>query len=132
MIRNWDFHNLRMDYSSMYGDIHPSDIDMFFIGENNVLIIGEIKNECYDREKWQKQKKIFERLIDNYKKEAMCLFITHNKYWQDGDRKVNVPECYVKEYYYKNHKNWITPRKPIKVKEVLEKYKIKQESEKKL
>ena len=46
MIKNWDFHNLYMDYSSMYNtNDHPSDIDMFYIGKDNILIIGEIKNE---------------------------------------------------------------------------------------
>ena len=44
MIRNWNFHNLYMDYSS-YVDTnnHPSDIDMFYIGKNQTLIVGEIK-----------------------------------------------------------------------------------------
>lgn len=100
MIKNWNFHNLYMDYSSMFdSDNHPSDIDMFYIGKDNILIIGEIKNErgtlMYG------QRKLFEKVCDNWKNDAICLFITHDKYVQNGDTKVDVPSCYVKEYYWK-------------------------------
>ena len=121
MIKNWNYKNLRLDYSSMYnGTNHPSDIDLFYLTNNETLILGEIKNESYNTDNWEKQKKIFEKIIDNYKKEAMYLFITHNKYVQNGDTSVDVPNCYVKEYYYKNA--WRIPQKPLKVREVLEKY----------
>ena len=81
---------------------------------------GEIKNESYNTDNWEKQKKILQRVIDNYKKEAMYLFIVHNKYVQKGDTKVDVPNCQVKEYYYKGE--WRTPKKELKVKEVLQRY----------
>ena len=124
MIKNWNFHNLYMDYSSMYGDDHPSDIDMFYIGKNDVLIIGEIKNE---RGKLKEgQRKILEKLVNNWKYDAMCLFIIHNKYVQKGDKKVDVPNCYVKEYYWKRTKRWETPVEKTKVKDVLNKYKAKE------
>ena len=125
-INNKEYHSLFMDYSSMYKDgNHPSDIDMFYLGKDECLILGEIKNETYKKENWEHQKKLFEPLINNYTKEAFYLFIVHNKYFQNGDREVNVPECIVKEYYYKkpNYKaKWIVPRRTIKVKEVLSKY----------
>ena len=126
MIKKQEYHSLLMDYSSMYqGNNHPSDIDMFYLGKDECLILGEIKNERYNPKNWENQKKLLEPVIDNYTKEAICLFIVHNRYAQNGDKVVNVPECYVKEYYYKKphyKAKWATPREKIKVKEVLEKY----------
>lgn len=119
MIKNWNFHNLYMDYSSYTTkNNHPSDIDMFYIGENEFLIIGEIKNEL--GKLTNNQRRLYEKLIDNWKHDGMALFIIHNKYVQNGDKKVDVPECEVKEYYY--HKQWHIPKNKLKVKEVLKKY----------
>ena len=59
MIKNWNYKNLKLDYSSMYsGNNHPSDIDMFYLTNNETLILGEIKNESYNTDNWEKQKKI--------------------------------------------------------------------------
>ena len=52
---------------------------------------------------------------------AIALFIIHNKYVQNGDTKVDVPNCLIKEYYYNG--SWHIPTKETKVKDVLEKYK---------
>lgn len=121
MINNWNYKNLHLDYSSMYEkNNHPSDIDIFYISKNDELILGEIKNESYNQDNWEKQKKILQRVIDNYKKESMYLFIVHNKYVQNGDKRVDVPNCNVKEYYYKG--KWRIPKKETKVWEVLKKY----------
>lgn len=117
MIKNWNYKNLQLDYSSMYGERHPSDIDLFYIKEDGTFIFGEIKNESYKKELWEKQKKLFEQLIDNCKKKAIFIFIIHNKYVQNGDTKVDIPECYVREYYYNNQ--WYKPKKPTKVREIL-------------
>ena len=119
MIRNWNYHNLYMDYSS-YTETneHPSDIDMFYIGENNILIVGEIKNE---RGKLiGGQRKLYEKLIDGWKYDGIALFIVHDKYVQNGDKKVDVPSCLVREYYYKG--GWHKPQKEVRVKDVLDKY----------
>lgn len=122
MIRNWNRHNLYMDYSSYTeSSDHPSDIDMFYLGEDDMLILGEIKNESYNEIYWEKQKKLLQKIIDNYSKEAMYLFITHDKYVENGDKKVDVPNCFIKEYYYKG--KWNKPKKDTKVKEILIKYK---------
>ena len=120
MIRNWNFHNLYMDYSS-YSDTnnHPSDIDMFYIGKDHTLIVGEIKNELGELKGGQR--KLYEQLIDGWKYDGMALFITHDKYVQRGDKKVDVPNCLVREYYYNG--KWHTPQKELKVIEVLNKYK---------
>lgn len=121
MIKNWNYKNLHLDYSSMYEtNNHPSDIDMFYLGKNETLILGEIKNESYNKEYWERQKKVLEKVIDNYKKEAMYLFIVHDKYIQKGDTKVDVPNCIVKEYYYKG--KWRIPKNELKVAEVLRSY----------
>lgn len=120
MIKNWNFHNLYMDYSSYTtGKNHPSDIDMFYIGKNKTLIVGEIKNELGKLTGGQRI--LYETLIDNWKYDGMALFIIHNKYVQNGDKKVDVPECEIREYYYKNH--WHKPKNKLLVKDVLEKYK---------
>lgn len=120
MIRNWNYHNLYMDYSS-YTDAnnHPSDIDMFYIGKDKTLIVGEIKNEL--GKLVGGQRKLYEQLIDGWKYDGIALFIVHDKYVQKGDKKVDVPNCYVREYYYKG--KWHQPQKDLKVMEVLEKYK---------
>jgi hypothetical protein len=108
-----------MDYSSYTeSNKHPSDIDMFYIGKNDTLIVGEIKNE---RGKLiGGQRKLYEKICDNWKYDAIALFIIHDKYVQKGDLKVDVPNCFVKEYYYKG--NWHTPKKETKVIDVLRKY----------
>ena len=120
MIKNWNFHNLYMDYSSYTSsNNHPSDIDMFYIGKNNMLIVGEIKNEL--GKLMNGQRKLYEKIVDNWKYDGMALFIIHNKYVQNGDKKVDVPECEIREYYYNKH--WHKPKTKILVKDVLEKYK---------
>ena len=121
MIKHWNFHNLYMDYSSMYGKDHPCDIDMLYIGKDDILIIGEIKNE--QGRLRNGQRKLLEKVINNWKYDGICLYITHDKYVQLGDTKVDVPECYVKEYYWKQAKRWFKPREKLKVKDVLNKYK---------
>lgn len=122
MIRNWNFHNLYMDYSS-YVDTnnHPSDIDMFYIGKNQTLIVGEIKNELGKLSGGQR--KLYEQLIDGWKYNGMALFIVHNKYVQRGDTKVDVPNCLVREYYYKGQ--WHQPQQELKVIDVLKKYEVR-------
>ena len=117
MIASWEQKDLRMDYSSMYGQDHPSDIDMFYVRKDGMIVFGEIKNEKYDRDKWEKQRKLFEYLIDNIKVKAVYILIVHDKYVQKGDKKVDIPDCYVNEYYYKG--KWNRPIKATKVKEVL-------------
>lgn len=122
MIKNWNFHNLYMDYSSMFDtNNHPSDIDMFYIGKDDILIIGEIKNEQGILR--EGQRKLLEKIVNNWGKDAICLFIVHNKYVQNGDTMVDVPNCYVREYYWKRKGEWVYPREPTKVMDVLEKYK---------
>lgn len=122
MIKNWNFHNLYMDYSSYTeSNKHPSDIDMFYIGKNNTLIVGEIKNE--KGKLIGGQRMLYEKICDYWKYDALALFIIHNKYVQNGDKKVDVPNCEVKEYYWKKAKKWIIPKDKIIVKDVLERYK---------
>jgi len=119
MIKNWNYHNLYMDYSSYTeSNDHPSDIDMFYIGENNFLIVGEIKNEL--GKLIGGQRKLYEKLIDGWKYDGIALFIVHNKYVQNGDKKVDVPNCKVREYYYNG--KWYKTKCEIKVKYILDKY----------
>lgn len=121
MIRNWDYQGLKMDFSSMYsGGNHPSDIDMFYLGANDVLILGEIKN--FKGTLGEGQKKLLEALADGWKGEALVLFITHDKEWQKGDRIVNVANCWVQQYYYNRNRKWNKPKLPTTVRDVLEKY----------
>ncbi len=119
MIKNWNFHNLYMDYSSYTeSNNHPSDIDMFYIGKNNTLIVGEIKNER--GRLIGGQRKLYEKICNNWKYDAIALFIIHDKYVQKGDKKVDVPNCTIREYYYKG--NWHIPIEETKVRDVLKKY----------
>lgn len=126
-IRNWDYLNGRqMDFSSMEIDGHmPSDIDMFFMGKNKFLILGEIKH-VHGRF-GEGQRHLLEALLNRYEGDGIILFITHDTYVEYGERKVDVGECYVQEYYLHLHdhkplKKWIVPQRPLKVKEVIRKY----------
>ena len=121
MIKNWKYHNLYLDYSSMYkGNNHPSDIDMIYLGKDRVLILGEIKNEMGELKRGQR--KLLETLINGWQGDGLILFITHNRYWQNGDDVVNVAECEVKEVYFKSEGKWRPPSRKITVKEALDYY----------
>lgn len=123
MIKNWNYHNLYMDYSSYTeSNEHPSDIDMFYISEDKTLIVGEIKNELGNLTGGQR--KLYEELINGWKYKGIALFIVHDKYVQNGDKKVDVPNCEVREYYYKG--KWNKPKNKLIVKDILNKY-IKKE-----
>ena len=103
----------------MYPDgNHPSDIDMFFLNDVNFLLVAEIKNELGKLGEYQKKR--LERLIDGWSYNGCCLYITHDKYYQKGDKMVNVPECWDNLIYYKNSHKWVKPKKPIKVKQIID------------
>lgn len=128
-VKNWEFRNLYMDFSSMYeGNDHPSDIDMVYIGRDQFLIIGEIKNErgflSYG------QRKLLESFINGWRTDGMALYITHNKYVQHGDNTVDVSECFVQEIYYRELGKWVKPRNPTKVADIIEYYRNKKEENK--
>ena len=120
MIRNRQEHALFMDFSSMETSKHhqPSDIDMFYLGKDNTLILGEIKNERGTFS--DGQKRLYERIAKGWNGTCLILFITHNKYVQNGDTEVNVGECFVKEYYFKGV--WREPLRPTRVYEFIDKY----------
>lgn len=120
-MNNWDYHSLRMDFSSMYyGDRHPSDIDMVYLGKENFLIIAEIKNECGSLK--DGQRRLLETLVDGWKHNGLCLYVTHDKYVQNGDTLVDVPDCFINRIYYKGTGKWLIPKRPTKVKEILERF----------
>lgn len=111
-----------MDFSSMFnGNDHPSDIDMFYLCNDWTLIIGEIKNECGVFSDGQRN--LITKVLRSHRADAVGLFITHNKYAQNGDTKVDVSSCYVKEIYIKSENVWRKPKKPVTVKEILNYYK---------
>ena len=119
MIRNWEEHNLRLDFSGMrFGKAQPSDVDMFFIGKHNTLVVGEIKNERGELK--YGQRRLLEKLVDFWRFDAIALFIQHDKYVQYGDEVVDVSSCPVVEYYY--HKQWHTPRTYLTAYDVVKKY----------
>lgn len=122
MIRNWDFHDLHMDFSSMYdGGDHPSDIDMFYICKDNTLIIGEIKN--IKGTFTDSQKRLLAKVINSHKGDAIGLYITHDRFVQNGDKSVDVSSCKVQEIYIKNEHKWRQPQKIVTVKEIINYYK---------
>lgn len=121
MINNWKYHDLHMDFSSMYeGNRHPSDIDMIYVGRSRFLIIGEIKNECGTLK--DGQRRLLENIVNGWKYDGLCMYITHDKYAQYGDTEVDVSECYVKEIYYKKTGKWSIPKRQTQVKEVIKYY----------
>lgn len=118
MIRNWDEHRLNMDFQNIETPSgKPSDIDLWYIAHNNFLIIGEIKNAKGTFNDGQKA--LLKRLIDNHKGGGTILYITHDKFVQNGDRTVDVAQCKVSEYYWQG--KWRTPRQPTTVNEAFKK-----------
>lgn len=102
------------------GNDHPSDIDMFYIGKDKYLVLCEIKNEKGELK--QGQRRMLEDLVRNWKHDGMVIYVTHNKYYQYGDRIVDVSECYVQEIFYKALGRWTKPKRPTKVREIIEFY----------
>lgn len=109
MIRNREEFSLFMDFSKMnYGRGQPSDIDMFFIGRDNTLILGEIKNERGTFKDGQRNR--LRTIVDNYKYDALIIYITHDKRVEEGDTEVDISSCQVSEIYYKKEKQWRMPK----------------------
>ena len=61
-IKKWEQKQLNIDYSHLnFGRGQPSDIDLIYYGRDNILILGEIKNE---RGKFtDQQKRLYEHII---------------------------------------------------------------------
>jgi len=102
------------------GNNHPSDIDMFYLGRDHTLVIGEIKNEHGVLK--DGQRRLLAELVDGWKYDAIAVFIVHDKLYQNGDRKVDVPSCKVRELYTKSEKKWRQPKKLTTAKDVLDWY----------
>lgn len=99
MIHNWKQKQLNIDYSNLnFGRGQPSDIDLIYYGRDNILLLGEIKNE--QGRFTEQQKRLYEHIADNYKGKCLVLYITHNKKVENGDYKVDLAEGIVKEIYY--------------------------------
>lgn len=114
MIRDRQEQLLFMDFSGIETKKgHPSDLDMWYILDNGLLIIGEIKSSKGRFGKFQRM--LIERLISQHKGGGTALYIEHTKDVHKGDTEVDVSKCYVKEYLW--HGEWIVPQKPITVNE---------------
>ena len=121
MIHNWDYHNLNMDFSSMYeGNDHPSDIDMFYLCKDGTLIVGEIKSTKGTFNNGQRH--LITRLLELHQGDAVGLYITHDQLVQKGDKRVDVSRCYVREIYTKTEGRWREPTRLVTVGEVLSYY----------
>lgn len=100
MINNWKQKQLNIDYSRLnFGRGQPSDIDLIYYGRDNILLLGEIKNEMGTFT--ENQKRLYEHIADNYKGICIVLYITHNKRVEDGDYIVDLADGKVREMYYK-------------------------------
>lgn len=118
MIKNWDFHRLNIDFSSLGSEgIVVSDIDGYHIGQDNTLCLLEIKNETGELK--HGQRRLFERLINGWRYKGLVIFATHDKYVQKHDENVDLSECDVKELYF-DDVGWREPKRPTKVREVME------------
>ena len=127
-IKNWREKELVMDFSSMYDDNnHPSDIDLFYMGQDkegrDVLIVGEMKYNGHVIK--YGQKRLLEAFVEKYNGTAIILYITHHANVYDGETRVDVSRCTVEEYYYRpdgKTGRWVTPRERLTVKEVIDTY----------
>lgn len=98
-----DFRKLR------WGNITPTDIDMFIDFNNHLFIWGELKHG--DSEVPQGQRLALERINDSTERSGIesCTFIaSHNS---EGD--IDVAEAKVVEYRY--HGQWIKPEKNLTI-----------------
>lgn len=126
MIKNWKYHDLHMDFSSMFeGNDHPSDIDMFYLCKDGTMIVGEIKNERGHFT--EGQRRLLTKCLNMHKGGGVGLYITHDKLTQNGDEVVDVSTCPVREIYLSTEKKWRLPRRVVTVKEVLTYYKERAE-----
>ena len=118
MIRNWQEHELFMDFSGLAIEGHgqPSDIDFFYMGRDWTLIIGEIKYVAGELK--DGQRRLLEKIIKGYRYEAVCLYIVHDQNIHDGATMVDVSKCQVKEYFWHGH--WRVPQKYTTVKDVVD------------
>ena len=122
MIKNWKYHELYMDFSSMFdGNDHPSDIDMFYLCKDNTLILGEIKSKFGTFNEGQRV--LLTKVLRMHKGDSVGLFITHDKLVQNGDKVVDVSQCWVREIYIKKEGRWRKPKKAVTVKQILNYYK---------
>ena len=115
MIRDWQEHQLNMDFSHI--GVVCSDIDLFHVTRSGFLIIGEIKN----RKGFfgQGQRKLLSGLVDNNRNGGTVLYITHDSDVHQGDHIVDVSKCLVDEYYWQGE--WLIPYRFITVQEAMEK-----------
>lgn len=107
-----------MDFSEI--DVpsgHPSDVDMWYITPSGFVIIGEIKNVKGTFTSYQKR--LLARFVDGMKNGGTVLYIIHDKDVHMGDRKVNVADCLVQEYYWNGR--WIEPKIPTTVNTAIKK-----------
>lgn len=121
MIRNWEYQKLNMDFSTSFGQDHPSDIDMFYICDDDTLILGEIKNKSGTFT--QGQRRLLERVINSHNGDGIGLYIIHDMFYQNGDRTVDVMRCIVGEIYEKRLGRWREPNRVVTVYEVISYYK---------
>lgn len=122
MIKNWSQHSLYMDFSGLKTEKHgqPSDIDMFYLGKDGYVILGEIKNGCGEFS--DVQRGLYKEFAERYGKDkCIVLFITHNVFVeQTRVPQVDVAHCDVVEYLFNGE--WQKPKKKTEVCEFIEKY----------
>ena len=58
--------------------------------------------------------------MNGWRWNAICIYVTHDKYVQRGDNIVDVSKCRVQEMYVKGENRWRPPHKPLTVREVID------------
>ena len=127
MIKNWKQHSLYMNFKKCdVGNEQPSDIDMVYLSKHGDLVIGEIKNEtAFIRRTLNKaQFKRLKGIADKYINNALIIYISHNKYVENGDEEVDISQCEVKYVYYNRTKKLKVPKYRLNVKQFLEKVEL--------
>lgn len=119
MLKNEEYHSLIPLFNNIRCNVsQPSDIDMFYITQDKFLILGEFKNGDYG--KLDKQKWLFEYLINNHKGDGIVIYATHHHRVEDGDRDYDASLCIVEEYYWRG--KWYKPKSKITVQDVFDKF----------
>lgn len=120
-IADWDRKQLKIDYSSCnVGFGQPSDIDLFYVGANHTLVLGEIKNKYGTFTK--KQQDLYREIADHHNADVIILYITHDKRVEDGDEVVDIADCEVEAIYYNKYKEqgFRKPSRRISVRDVIQ------------
>ena len=120
-IRNRDFASTLRDFSGLkWGRITPTDIDAFLDFKNKAFVFIESKHKngipaFFNEEKRNGQKLALERLVDSVSVPAILIVAEHS-----GEFGSDIELGSNSVIKYRSKKLWLTPKKAISVRALIE------------